>query len=133
MRTHFSLITAVFVAIATGVVAQGPSFEVASVKRTIDSSVGPSFSLGPGGRLHVVNNPMLNVIANAYNLPGYRVAAAPNWVSADRYDIEARATADASRDEMVSMLQVLLANRFKLLVHRESREGAIYVLKVAGG
>jgi len=133
MRTHHLLIVTACAAAAAGAVAQQRSFEVASIKRTVDVTGGPSFSLGPGGRLHVVNNPLLNVIANAYNLPAYRVADAPGWVTSDRYDIEARADGDASRDEMISMLQALLQDRFKLRARRESREGAIYVLKVARG
>jgi uncharacterized protein (TIGR03435 family) len=113
-----------------------PRFEVASIKRTPEvTGPGADFSAMPGGRLHVRNNEVANLIGNAYGgIPHYLIANAPDWVTADRYDMEAKAAdAAATRPQMMLMLQTLLEERFKMRWHRETREGPVYVLTVARG
>jgi uncharacterized protein (TIGR03435 family) len=135
------LFTTVAVGTSVLMLAQAPqssdqkplAFAVASIKRTADTTASPSFSVGPGNRLHIVNNPLTNIIGNTYDLPLYRIADAPGWVNSERFDIEARAGGEMPRKEMMLMLQALLADRFKLKSHRESRQGPVYVLRVARG
>jgi bla regulator protein BlaR1 len=111
-----------------------PHFDVVSIKRTPENTgPGADFSAMPGGRLHVRNNEIMNLIGNAYGLPQYRITGAPDWLTADRYDMEAKAEDAASRPQMMLMLQALLEDRFKLKVHRETREGPVYILSVAKG
>ncbi|HET9830347.1 MAG TPA: M56 family metallopeptidase [Vicinamibacterales bacterium] len=111
-----------------------PQFDVVSIKRTPEiTGPGIDFAAMPGGRLSVRNNPVLNLIGNAYHFPGYRILGAPDWLTADRYDMEAKADGAPSRSEMMLMVQTLLEDRFKLRVHRETREGQVYVLSVAKG
>jgi bla regulator protein BlaR1 len=112
----------------------GPHFEVVSIKRTPDNTgPGIDFAAMPGGRLHVRNNPVLNVIGNAYDFPSYRILGAPDWLTADHYDMEAKADGAPSRSQMMLMVQTLLEDRFKLKIHRETREGQVYILSVAKG
>ena len=113
-----------------------PHFEVASIKRTPEvTGPGADFSAMPGGHLHARNNEVANFIGNAYGrVPHYLIANMPDWVTADRYDLEAKAAdSSATAPQMMLMLQTLLEDRFKLRWHRETREGPVYVLSVARG
>jgi uncharacterized protein (TIGR03435 family) len=111
-----------------------PQFDVVSIKRTPEiTGPGIDFSAMPGGRLHVRNNPVMNLIGNAYDFPQYRITGGPEWLRTDRYEIEAKADGAPTRSQMMVMVQTLLEDRFKLRVHRETREGQVYVLSVAKG
>ena len=55
----------------------------------------------------------------------------PSWVTADRFDIEARAQGNPNKDQMRLMMQSLLANRFKLAMHTENRPKPVYALVLA--
>jgi len=113
-----------------------PRFEVASIKRTPqDTGPGADFTTMPGGRLWARNNAVSNLIGNAYGgIPRYLLANAPDWVTSERYDVDARAADPAATGPpLMLMLQSLLEDRFKLRWHRETREGPVYVLSVARG
>jgi uncharacterized protein (TIGR03435 family) len=124
------LLTALGLLILLGV---GQTFDVASVKRETGVVSGVTFAARPGGTLTVVNNPLTNVIDNAYGIRRYQLIGGPDWINSDRYNIQAKVARDATRDELMAMLQALLAERFKLQVHRETRELPIYLLTVAKG
>jgi len=116
--------------------ADRPRFEVASIKRTPEvTGPGADFSAMPGGRFHARNNEVANLIGNAYGrVPRYLIANMPDWVTSDRYDLEAKAAdSTATAPQMMLMLQSLLEDRFKLRWHSETREGPVYVLSVARG
>jgi len=92
------------------------------------------FQFLPGGRLHVTDTWIKFVIQQAYDLEDYQVIGGPSWLSSDsRYDIEAKAPGDATKDQMRLMLQTLLAERCELKTHRETREFAVLNLAVAKG
>jgi len=118
---------------ALAVAAQASSFEVASIK-LVNPPVGPHMvSL-------VINHDKLNIdaaefrqiVGLAYAIQRVRVLGGPNWADSDQFDIVAKAeSANATRDEIRSMLQTLLAERFKLVVHRETKEVPAYSLVLA--
>lgn len=113
-----------------------PRFEVASIKRTPqDTGPGADFTTMPGGRLWARNNAVSNLVGNAYGgIPHYLLANAPDWVTSERFDVDARAADPAATGpQLMLMLQSLLEDRFKLRWHRETREGPVYVLSVARG
>jgi bla regulator protein BlaR1 len=112
-----------------------PRFEVASIKRTPEvTGPGADFTAMPGGRLHARNNAVSNLIGNAYGVPQYRIASMPDWLTSERYDLEATAAdPTATSAQVMLMLQTLLEDRFKLRWHRETREGPVYMLSVARG
>jgi uncharacterized protein (TIGR03435 family) len=61
-----------------------------------------------------------------------QISGGPGWIDSDRFDIEAKAEGDASEEMMAGpMLQTLLEDRFRLKVHRETRERPVYALTVA--
>jgi uncharacterized protein (TIGR03435 family) len=112
-----------------------PSFDVASIKRNTTGDNSADFSALPGGRLHVRNNAIANVIHNAYGIAGYQVIGAPDWVQSqsESYDIEAKGKDTAGEKDVMLMLQTLLADRFMMRAHFEPREMSAYILTIAKG
>jgi uncharacterized protein (TIGR03435 family) len=108
-----------------------PPFEVISIKQNKSGEFAGSFGYDPGGRLVVINNPVRNLIRSAYSVQNYQIAGGPEWMNSDRYDISARAAAEPSQDQLRLMVQRLLAERFKLVAHRETRDIPIYALVAA--
>jgi uncharacterized protein (TIGR03435 family) len=118
--------------LSSGLFAQeavAPSFEVASIRRS-EAQFGSYLRYFPGGRFSGMSW-IKQVVQEAYGLEDYQVTGGPEWFTADRYDIEAKAgDPNAGDKEMKRMLQSLLAGRFKLKFHRESKEFPTYGLVV---
>jgi uncharacterized protein (TIGR03435 family) len=128
-----------------GLAAQAgdPVFEVASVKpnKSGDNRIGIGFQ--PGGRFRATNVPLRELISAAYGtpqpLPAFQILGGPKWIESDRFDIVAKAAGDpqpgpnGAPPEMFLMLRNLLAERFQLTVHRETKEVPIYTLVMARG
>jgi uncharacterized protein (TIGR03435 family) len=123
---------------AQSVSAAMPKFEVASIKRcetNATSSGGRNGGLRTTpGRLSVTCLPVKFLIQAAYaDSPDASVpiSGGPAWIESDLYDIEAKAENNPSREAMSGpMLQALLEERFKLRIHRESKEVPVYDLTV---
>ncbi len=130
---------------AQGPAAQAgdPVFEVASVKanKSGDNRIGIGFQ--PGGRFRATNVPLRELISAAYGtpqpLPAFQILGGPRWIESDRFDIVAKAAGDpqpgpnGAPPEMFLMLRNLLAERFQLTVHRDTKEAPIYALVMARG
>jgi uncharacterized protein (TIGR03435 family) len=115
-----------------------PKFEVASIKRNASVWSDPTrhpmgVRMEPGGRLHAQNAPLMLLIQRAYRVQAFQVIGGPAWINTDGYDIEAKPEDNTDRKQMWLMLQTLLADRFKLALHGETRELPIYDLEVAKG
>ncbi len=128
---------AVVLAMATGA-AQTPQFDVASIKATDPSAPRPGrlqtiFVSTSPGRLTAKNATLKDLIKGAYGLDDYQVSGGLQWIASARFDVEAKTTSGANRDQLLKMLQTLLAERFRLAVHRETKELAVYALVVAKG
>jgi uncharacterized protein (TIGR03435 family) len=118
---------------AAALFAASPAFEAASVKPVpVDARVPLDFRI-TGGRLISTNWTLDLLMREAYGLRSSQISGGPNWVNSDRFSIEAVASGDPGREQMLLMLQGLLEDRFKLKVHRETKEGNVYVLSVAKG
>jgi uncharacterized protein (TIGR03435 family) len=121
----------------------GPEFEAASIKP--NNSTAPGRRIGiPGDRFIATNEPLWQLIATAYGAPGflpqllanYQISGGPKWINSDRFDIEAKAAGDVVRGTEGTrrkqlMLQTLLAQRFKLVVHYEMKNMPVYALVLA--
>ena len=128
---------------ANGMFAQSPAtrpafdeFEVAAVKPTPPDWRGGRFNRMEATHQFVAKGYALKMlIAAAYNLFPGAISGGPAWIDSDLYDILAKTPGDVrpSRDEQMSMLRKLLADRFNLTVHREQKEFPIYALTVAKG
>jgi uncharacterized protein (TIGR03435 family) len=76
------------------------------------------------------NVSLKSAIRWAYHVFDYQVSG-PDWLQSERYDIVAKAAGPVAEDQLRTMLQALLAERFKLELHRQTKELAAYVLVVA--
>jgi uncharacterized protein (TIGR03435 family) len=111
--------------------AQTPAFEVASIKP--NNSGSETFFMSPPshGSFSATNVTLMRLITTAYGLQNAQVIGGPSWLTSARYDVAAKGAENATGAEVTSMLQPLLADRFKLSIHRETRELPIYALVVA--
>jgi uncharacterized protein (TIGR03435 family) len=121
--------------------AGGPVFEVASIKpsepitpQMIQSGklhVGMKID---GARVDIGNFTLGQLIAKAYDIKNYQLQG-PNWMlpTAQRFDIVANLPPGATKEQVPQMLQALLAERFKLEVHKETKEQKVYAMVVGKG
>jgi len=108
----------------------GPRFEVASIKL---SNAGPNSSSGirtGENRLDASNVTLKRCIIGAWSVGPQQVAGGPDWIDTDRFEINAKADRAVNDATFMLMLRDLLADRFQLALHRETRTQAVYVLEV---
>lgn len=121
-----------FAAAAFAQTAPRPTFEAADVHAS--GKVADPGMRGPivrGGRYQVTDATLLDLITNAYDVQRDRVQGGPSWLDADRFDIIAKAPAGATSAGSKQMLQSLLEDRFKLVVHKDTQPVTAYAL-IAG-
>jgi len=109
-------------------------FEVASVKPSLAPQPG-QVSAGvhiDGAQVHLMYLSIKDLIRAAYKVKDYQIQA-PDFTSSARFDIAAKLPSAATRDQLAEMLQSLLADRFGLKEHRESKEFPVYALVVDKG
>src|SRR5688572_9425466 len=135
-RVTFALTVAAVLALATGS-AQTPAFEVVSVKPAVPPSPGPGpirigVSVTPG-RWDASNVTLLNVIRNGYPelATEAQFVGGPDWIRSTRFDIAATTAGDPPRDQIRQMVRTLLAQRFGVKAHVESRSLDAFALVVA--
>lgn len=139
MKRHLVLLSlglAVALPFAGRLTAQSPAFEVASIKRSnpnpTDALGGAPMVLPALGRLTAQNVTLRLLTIAAYQKQPFEIVGGPPWWNTDKFDINARAENSAlTTDQMLVALQGLLADRFKLKAHKETRDVPIYALVVA--
>jgi uncharacterized protein (TIGR03435 family) len=116
-----------------------PAFEVASIKPDKSGTQMIMFRLTPDG-INVTNAPLKMLIQQAYGVEENQVIGLPNGLSSERYDVEAKVDSsdvaklhDLDPHQRTRMLQPVLAERFQLKVHRETRNLPVYELVLAKG
>ena len=126
------------------------TFDVAAIKPSAPDARGTFLNFQPPNGLRVENAPLKMLITFAYDVREYQVLGGPDWVSSARYDILAKAertpgSADVPDDfrkmndaqrtaklhDMRERVRTLLADRFQLAIHKESKEGSVYALVIA--
>ena len=141
MSKHL-LIAAVCLSVTSAVTiaqqAAAPAFEVASVKSNKSGEMGARIQRQPGGRFNAINMPLRDLIMFSYQVRPFQIEGAPDWIGPARYDIVAKAESEfpltgpgGPPPPDMLMLRTLLADRFKLVVHFETKEVPIYALTVA--
>ncbi len=116
-----------------GQTAVQPKFEAAAIKPSKAGVRGGSMEFSPGGeRFTMTNMPLGALVLVAYDTTVRQLSGPPDAIS-EHYDIATKAERSVSRDEMLRMIQALLADRFKLVLRRESKEVPVYALTVATG
>ncbi len=132
-------------------IAQGPAFETASIKPTPPGgNPAVSWSIGPlpGGGLRAEGLSLKGIILWAYELQEYQVSGGPSWVDSVHWSILAKAPEAQKPEDSLQWkdmnpeqqkryisvgrqrMQALLAERFHLVLQRETKEGQIYALTV---
>ena len=110
-----------------------PKFDVVTIKPPAPSTDGRTHtrlsSDTDKGQANYLNVNLRQVIGKAYKVQSYQISG-PDWIDTDRFDIVARFAPHSPPDEFPLMLQSLLADRFKLTLHRETRELPVYELTV---
>ena len=117
-------------------VAGAQTFEVASVKLVKGPITHSSDPAVRGRRVVATAVSLPDLITSSYGVRYDQVEGVPAWAKTEHYDIEATAGEGAgplTRDEMRQMVRALLQDRFRLEVHRETREAPVYLLVVANG
>ena len=126
--------------------ATPPAFEVSTVRPSSPDTRGSNLDLG-ADVIRSSNLPVMSLLKFAFNLNGGsddQIIGAPSWVSSLPFDIRAKVNEEAaasiagmSTDERIAttrkMVQTLLADRFQLKVHHESRELRVLALMIAQG
>jgi uncharacterized protein (TIGR03435 family) len=122
-----------FLLVIKSALGQAPAFEVASVKpnNSKDGHHQTHISSDKDAvKLTMVNVNMQSCIQTAYGVKAYQIVG-PDWLKSEFYDIVGTVPEHVSREKVAPMLQTLLADRFKLALHRETKVLPIYEL-VAG-
>jgi uncharacterized protein (TIGR03435 family) len=86
-----------------------------------------------GGRYEIHNATMVDLIKTAYSIDADKVLGGPNWLEFDRFDVIAKADSKTPQDTLKLMLQALLAERFKLMVHKDTQSIAGFALAAGKG
>jgi uncharacterized protein (TIGR03435 family) len=122
-----------------------PPYEVATIK-PVDprgGSFGPT--VYPNGRLFVGSGSLRMLIGLALNVDEYQITGGPDWGSTERYDVNILPPASSTGETATTkphytlserernMLQAVLADRFGLVFHRTTRDGAVYILTLGSG
>lgn len=125
-----------FTLVGGALLAGGLQFEAASIKPYSPSPPQVIVSNGKaktmsnrgvrveGNRLRARNETAKDLIEYAYDVTDYRLSGGPAWMSADAFDIDAKADGDEARtrEQLMEMLRGLLEDRFKLKSHFETRD-----------
>ena len=108
-----------------------PSFEVATV-RPVDRTGQPGHGTlaVSGPRISFTGYTLSALILYAYDMRNYQISGGPGWIASDTYTIVAKAEGDAPPEtaEIRKMLQGLLAERFGIKLHRETKEARVFIL-----
>src|SRR5207248_3269330 len=116
--------------------ATTPEFEVATIKAA--PPINPAqimqgkLHVGmkvDGARVDIGFMSLADLIRTAYDVKPYQVSG-PDWLNTERFDFIAKLPDGATKDQVPGMLKSLLADRFKVAVHKESKEHAVYALVV---
>jgi uncharacterized protein (TIGR03435 family) len=113
-----------------------PAFDIADVHHSALANNPQSWMSGGvlrGGRYDLRKATMLDLIRTAYNVDPDTTAGGPAWLEFDRYDIAAKAPASTTPETVRLMLQSLLADRFQLVRHHDTRPMPGWALKLGKG
>jgi uncharacterized protein (TIGR03435 family) len=105
------------------------TFEVASIHLSKPGTRDGAIKALPGSTGYTSQNiPVKLIMSLMYKVPMRQILGAPEWMNSDGYDIAAKADGVYSVDDLHTMFQNLLADRFALKFHKETKEGNVYAL-----
>lgn len=110
-------------------------FDAASIRSNRSGDARWVYDVEPGGRFVAQRVSLLNLIAIAYGspypMPANRITGGPDWIRSERFDVIAKAAGDLRREQFPDLLRALIAERFKLQLHRASVSRQVLVLRRA--
>jgi len=128
------------------------TFEVASIKPNTGDDHRFFIQIQPGGGLRTTGSTLKMLLTLAYDVREFQISGGPGWINTERYDITAKSEHSPEEEnlqgdprkmseeqrktvgeQMRERLRALLADRFQLVLHRESKEQSVYALVVAKG
>jgi len=129
------VVAAVAIVLSASLAAQNPAaeprFEVVSIKRDTSGSRALLFGTIKGVAFSVEGATAAALIRQAHPAEDRNITGLPDWAKSDRYVIVGKAGGTPTREELMSMLAAMLADRFQLAMHYDRHEGRIYALVVA--
>lgn len=112
----------------------GLRFEVAALKPSAPGERNGGIRPAPGGERYLATNVSLRLMLTvAYRINDDQIVGGPDWMNSEKFDMNAKAAGPSTIEELHVMLQNLLAERFKLQFHRETKERPVYALMVDKG
>ncbi len=109
-----------------------PEFEVASVKPSTGETDRVNVGVHvDGSQVHIADFSLQDYIRVAYRVKNYQVTG-PDWLS-ERFNVDAKLPEGSTREQVPEMLQALLASRFEMKMHHDSKDFPVYALTVATG
>jgi uncharacterized protein (TIGR03435 family) len=127
----------ILAAAVTGLLAQSPApkaFDVVSVKPSApDEHNSFMFQSLPGGTIRMAGVPLRMMIMEAYGVKAFQMSGGPDWIRNDRWDVLAKAEGFQGRiprEQENLMVQSMMADRFQLKVHSDTKEESVYALVV---
>jgi uncharacterized protein (TIGR03435 family) len=114
--------------------AYGQTFEVASIKPNTSGAGGGIVRPMPGNQVYMAQNmPLLAIMTVAYTVTNRQISGGPDWITTERWDLNAKADRSYPTEQLRVMLQKLLEERFQLKLRREPREMPVWELVVDKG
>jgi uncharacterized protein (TIGR03435 family) len=117
---------------AGGCLGQTDAFSVASVKTSasiVGKDRGDRIAFLPNG-FSGRNVTLKTLIVEAYHVQPHQVSGGPKWLDSAEYDVEAKTAEPGAREQKRLALRALLAERFGLMLHRETKEMRVYELVI---
>ena len=113
---------------------QTPTFEAVSIKRNLDAAGPVGIRQLPGGGFTITNGTFSLLMGQSYPVFTWEIVGMPDWATTERYDVTATGDSTISmptQAQRTDMLRAMLADRFKLRTHFETREQSVYQLVFA--
>lgn len=127
----YVLSLALFVAVPLAAQTVPLAFDVASIHPAKSGQIYGGIKALPGGHGYTARNVTAKLmISLMYKVPSRQIRGGPEWLNTERWDVEARADGSYSVDDLHTMYQNLLVDRFQLKFHKEAQTGNIYALTV---
>lgn len=107
------------------------TFDVATIKPNAANDNRVMIRMLPGGNFTASGVTLKQLIGQAFNMRDFQISGGPGWISAERFDINAKAEGLPDRvppEKLRPMLRALIEERFKLKTHNESKEMPVYAL-----
>jgi len=123
-----------FIALPSFAQATRPAFEVASIRPSVDAPRQAVAAAGrtDGSQFRIAGLTIKDYISMGYAVKLYQISG-PDWITTDRFDIAATLPEGSRPDQVPTMMQTLLEDRFELKTHREKKDFPAYALRIAPG